>query len=209
MESDHNTNTWRRFKAGDWGAYTLLYDDYFSLLNNYGIKFTRDTSLIEDAVHDLFVRLWTSRERLSNPPSVKNYLFKAMRNILLRKMKKEEKFTDLDGQEYPTLFSISYGNESLKRIEDRETHERVRTFINSLPPRQQEIIYLRFYEELTYEEIADVMSININSAYKLLYKALDNLQNSIGVSSLLSLYLGLKISPDFFIHEGIISRLHG
>jgi DNA-directed RNA polymerase specialized sigma24 family protein len=42
-----------------------LYNDYYSILNNYGYKFTRNSSLIEDAIHDLFVRLWTSRENLA------------------------------------------------------------------------------------------------------------------------------------------------
>jgi len=197
MRNEDDLLLWRSFKQGDWDAYSRLYDSYFGLLNNYGYKFTRDTELIEDAVHDLFVRLWTSRERLSNPLSVKNYLFKSMRNILLRKMKREEKFTDIDGQEYPLSFSISYGSETIKRIEDRELQAKIRTFIDTLPPRQQEIIYLRFYEGLSYEEIADIMSISVNSAYKLLYKALDNLQSSLGTSSL-SIVLGLKIFPHFF-----------
>ena len=197
MRNEGDLILWRSFTQGDWAAYSRLYDSYFGLLNNYGYKFTRETGLIEDAVHDLFVRLWTSRERLSNPASVKNYLFKSMRNILLRKMKREEKFTDIDGQEYPVSFSISYGSETLKRIEDRELQEKIRFFIETLPPRQQEIIYLRFYEGLSYEEIADVMSISINSAYKLLYKALENLQNTFGTSSL-SVLLSLKIFSNFF-----------
>ena len=198
MRNEGDLILWQSFKQGEWDAYTRLYDSYFGVLNNYGYKFTREKELIEDAVHDLFVRLWTTKERLSDPVSVRNYLFKAMRNILLRKMKSEEKFTDIDGQEYPLSFSISYGSETLKRIEDRELQERIRTFIETLPPRQQEIVYLRFYEGLSYEEIADVMSISINSAYKLLYKALENLQNTFGTSSSLSVLLGLKIFSNFF-----------
>jgi len=197
MRNEGDLILWRSFTQGDWAAYSRLYDSYFGLLNNYGYKFTRETGLIEDAVHDLFVRLWTSRERLSNPASVKNYLFKSMRNILLRKMKREEKFTDIDGQEYPLSFSISYGNETIKRVEDRELQAKIRAFIDTLPARQQEIIFLRFYEGLSYEEIADVMSIGVNSAYKLLYKALDNLQDSFGASSL-SILLSLKFFPNFF-----------
>lgn len=197
MRNEGESILWRSFTQGDWDAYSRLYDSYFGLLNNYGYKFTRETELIEDAVHDLFVRLWTSKERLSNPPSVKNYLFKSMRNILLRKMKREEKFTDIDGQEYPLSFSISYGNETIKRVEDRELQVKIRAFIDTLPSRQQEIIFLRFYEGLSYEEIADIMSISVNSAYKLLYKALDNLQGTFGASSL-SVLLSLKIFPNFF-----------
>ena len=198
MRNEGDLILWQSFKRGEWDAYTRLYDSYFGVLNNYGYKFTREKELIEDAVHDLFVRLWTTKERLSDPVSVRNYLFKSLRNILLRKMKSEEKFTDIDGQEYPLSFSISYGSEALKRIEDRELQEKIRTFIEALPPRQQEIIYLRFYEGLSYEEIADVMSISINSAYKLLYKALENLQHTFGTSSSLSVLLSLKIFSNFF-----------
>jgi RNA polymerase sigma factor (sigma-70 family) len=199
MRNEGDLIMWRSFKQGEWDAYTRLYDSYFGVLNNYGYKFTREKELIEDAVHDLFVRLWTTKERLSDPVSVRNYLFKAMRNILLRKMKGEEKFTDIDGQEYPLSFSISYSSETLKRIEDRELQKRIKTFIETLPPRQQEIIYLRFYEELSYEELAEIMSISINSAYKLLYKALENLQNTFGTSSSLSVLLSLKIFSNFFL----------
>lgn len=198
MRNEGDLLLWQSFKQGDWDAYSRLYNSYFGLLNNYGYRFTKEKELIEDAVHDLFVRLWTSRDKLSDPESVKNYLFKSMRNILLRKMKSEEKFTDIDGQEYPLAFSISYGSETLKRIEDRELREKIRFFIETLPPRQQEIIFLRFYEGLSYEEIADVMSISINSAYKLLYKALDNLQNTFGTSSALSILFSLKFFPNFF-----------
>lgn len=193
MSTEDDIILWRSFIQDDWDAYSRLYDGYFSLLNNYGYKFTRDKELIEDAVHDLFVRLWTTRERLSQPASVKNYLLKSMRNILLRKMKREEKFTDIDGKEYPWSFSISYSVETIKRIEDRDLQAKLRAFIDTLPPRQQEIIYLRFYEGLSYEEIADVMSLSINSAYKLLYKALTKLQHTLSPSA-----LAVLISLNFF-----------
>src|SRR5688572_18364841 len=64
---------WKSFKSGDWEAYTSLYHAYYRSLNNYGHKFTRDLNLIEDAIHDLFVTLWTNRDNLGNPISVKNY----------------------------------------------------------------------------------------------------------------------------------------
>ena len=192
MRNEGDLLLWRSFKMGDWDAYGRLYDSYFSLLNNYGYRFTNERELIEDSVHDLFVRLWTSRERLSIPASVKNYLFKSLRNILLRKMKSEEKYTDIDGQEYPVSFTIVYDNEALKRIEHIELQAKIKTFIQALPARQQEIIYLRFYEGLSYEEIADVMSISVNSSYKLLYKALERLQATLGAPSSLSILLCLK-----------------
>ena len=191
-------SVWHSFKQGDWNAYTLLYNTYFDPLNNYGYKFCRDADLIEDTIHDLFVRLWTTKEKLSNPVSVKNYVFKAFRNILFRKMKNEGKFTGISADEYPFGFEVSYSGEILARIEDRETQEKVKAIIKTLPPRQQEIIFLRFYEGLSYEEIADIMAISISSTYKLFYKAISNLQNTISSSSLLTVFFYLKSFPGFF-----------
>jgi RNA polymerase sigma factor (sigma-70 family) len=198
MNSESGVALWDSFKQGNWFAYTSLYNDHFRALSNYGYKFTRDTNLIEDAIHDLFVRLWTTRDNLSTPASVRNYLYKSLRNILLRKMKTQGKFTGIDTAEYPCGFEVTYNNHFLSAIEDRELQSRIKNVINTLPPRQREIIFLRFYEGLSYEEIADIMGIGINSTYKLLYKALHNLQQTLGSSSLLSLLLSLKSFNHFF-----------
>lgn len=198
MNIENHYDTWHAFKKGDWEAYTSLYNEYFKPLNNYGYKFTKDTNLIEDAIHDLFVRLWTTRNNLGDPASVKNYLYKSLRNTLLRKIQAAGKFTTIDNQACLSGFEVSYGHESVSSIEDRELQTTIKNIINTLPQRQQEIIYLRFYEGLSYDEIADIMSININSAYKLLYKSLQNLQQMPGTSSLLGLLLSLKPFYNFF-----------
>jgi len=185
MSYTNHPNTWGAFKKGDWNAYTALYNEHFGLLCNYGYKFTRDASLIEDSVHDLFVRLWATRQNLGDPVSVKNYLFKSLRHILLRKIKKTTLFSERLDQDY-YAFQVSYSHPP-SAIEDRELQQQVRYIIDGLPARQQEIIYLRFYEGLSYDEIADIMSISVNSTYKLLYKALHNLQASMGSSLLVSI----------------------
>jgi len=192
MRNESNAALWNSFKQGDWDAYTIMYKDYYGLLNNYGYKFTRNSSLIEDAIHDLFVRLWTTRENLGNPVSVKNYLYKSLRNTLLRKINTEEKYTGIETGEYPYGFEISYQDPAGQAIEQKDFREKVQAVINTLPSRQKEIIFLRFYEGLSYDEIADIMCIGINSAYKLLYKALENLQHTLGASPLLGLLISFN-----------------
>ena len=169
---------WKSFKGGDWEAYTSLYHAYYGFLNNYGHKFTRDLNLIEDAIHDLFVTLWTNRSNLGNPISVKNYLYKSLRNILFRKIKAESRFFDLhDDNSIP--FEISYDQQLVLNEDESRLQQTIKEVLYKLPARQQEIIYLRFYDGLSYEEIAEVMCIHVSSTYKLLYKALENLQQSL------------------------------
>ena len=176
MQSESHVLWWNAFKQGDWDAFTALYGEFYELLNNYGRKFTQDADLIQDVVHDLFVRLWTTRARLGNPVSVKNYLYKALRSTLFRKIQSLSKFVELDNESGEGGFSVNFTPDPSLRQEELELRKQVIALVNTLPARQQEIIFLRFYEGMSYEEISAIMDINMSSTYKLLYKALDNLQ---------------------------------
>lgn len=176
MQSESHVLWWNAFKQGDWDAFTALYGEFYELLNNYGRKFTRDEDLIHDVVHDLFVRIWTTRQRLGQPVSVKNYLYKAFRSTLFRKIQSLSKFVELDGE--GTGFTVNFIPDASFRQEEQELRKQVIDLVNTLPARQQEIIFLRFYEGMSYEEISTIMDINMSSTYKLLYKALDNLQKA-------------------------------
>jgi RNA polymerase sigma factor (sigma-70 family) len=179
MQPDHEKRIWNSFKKGEWEAYAQLYDLYYRRLNNYGYKFTRDVSLIEDAIQDLFVKLWTNKDSLGEPPSVRNYMYKALRNTLFRKMKVQARFLAAPLDDYNYTFEVSYDSQMILEEDERRLQEIIKGVISNLPARQQEIVYLRFYEGLIYEEIADIMSINVTSVYKLWYKAMDNLKDSL------------------------------
>ncbi|HEY8935745.1 MAG TPA: sigma-70 family RNA polymerase sigma factor, partial [Cyclobacteriaceae bacterium] len=140
---------WSSFKKGDWEAYTSLYHAYYSLLNNYGYKFTKDVNLIEDTIHDLFVRLWTNRDNLGNPISVKNYLFKSLRNILFRKIKTQARFFNLQEDDESIPFEISFDSQLILSEDEHQLQQVIKSVLNKLPARQQEVIFLRFYDGLS------------------------------------------------------------
>lgn len=186
QDNETSNMEWNAFKKGDWEAYTKLYNSHFKLLNNYGYKFTRDVNLIEDAVHDLFVNLWDKRVQLGNPVSVKNYLYKSLRNLLFRKMDKQQRFVSIDSDEdYPFNFEVSFDTILIDNESEKALQKKIKEAVQTLPARQQEIVYLRFYEGLNYDEIADIMNLNISSSYKLLYKAVNKLQEKIKLADLL------------------------
>jgi RNA polymerase sigma factor (sigma-70 family) len=198
MATEDHIDLWKKFKAGDWGAYTSLYNIFFAQLNNYGVKFSADTTLIEDAVHDLYVKLWTSRANLGDPVSVKNYLYKSFRNILFRKMKTQDRFTRLDHTDEPDQFSVAFSSAQMN-MENKDLRNQLISIIKELAPRQQEIVFLRYYEGFTYEEIAEIMGIELSSAYKLLYKALDSLHKILGPGSLI---LMISLYADYIFFQG-------
>jgi RNA polymerase sigma factor (sigma-70 family) len=176
MTAEQYVELWRKFREGDESAYTTLYNGFFSQLFNYGRKFTCDTSLVEDAIQDLYVRIWNSRQRIADPQSVKNYLFKSFRNILFRKMKVQGRFTGLDDMDSRENFLVTFSTADMQNIRNTESRLEMAANIRYLSHRQQEIVFLRFYEGFSYEEISEIMAIDTASAYKLMYKALDSLQ---------------------------------
>lgn len=193
MQSDSHITWWNAFKGGDWNAFRSLYEEFYALLNNYGYKFTRDADLVQDAIHDLFVRLWTTRQNLGSPASVKNYLYKSLRTLLFRRLQSRSRIVDLEGATAAGSFNVTFEQELPLRVEEQELKDQVAALVSKLSDRQREIVFLRFYEGLSYEEAADIMGISTNSAYKLLYKALDSLQHIVNKRFLLMLVCGLFI----------------
>lgn len=181
--ADSHIIWWNAFKQGDWDAYTSLYEEFYTPLNNYGAKFTGDADLVQDAIHDLFVQLWTSRNNLGEPACVKNYLFKSLRTMLFRKMESQSKVVGLDGAMSSGSFHVTFKQELSLKVEEQELRTQVAALVSQLSGRQQEIIFLRFYEGASYDEIAGIMGISVNSAYKLLYKALESLQRILNKRS--------------------------
>ncbi len=206
----NNLLIWSSFTGGSWEAYTEIYNNHFKLLCNYGYKFTKNINLIEDCVHDLFVKLWTNKHNLGKPVSIKNYLFKALRHAIFRKLQSGNKFVEMeetDPESHHFEFEVSFDHHLIAKEEERELQQKMKNILQGLPFRQQEIIYLRFYEGLNYDEIADVMGITVNSTYKLFYKALNNLQEIFKISKLLTVVLLLSsIASDKFFNHNFLTK---
>ena len=175
MNLTNELQLWVTFQQGNVEAYAELYTIYASQLYSYGTKFSEDTTLVEDAIQDLFCTLWTSRERLSQPTSTKNYLFKSLRTSLFKKLSK--KLLALD-EDTVLQFHFEIGvDEKLSRAEQlNEIKLEVEKALDKLTSRQREIIYYRFYMNLGFDEIADIMGMQVRATYKLTARALDSMR---------------------------------
>ncbi len=184
--------TWLAFLSGDQNAFTRIYQHYTPSLMAYGAKFVSDEQVIDDAVQDVYIELYVKRARLG--PSIKNlkaYLFASLKNALLKKLRKQKNFPtlSLDSLILPD-FSIEYDiqNQLIDAEISQERSARMQKATSNLSPKQKEIIYLKFEEELAYNEISDVMKISIESARKQLYRALTSLREQLNHEDFIHLY---------------------
>ncbi|MDN5211791.1 sigma-70 family RNA polymerase sigma factor [Fulvivirgaceae bacterium BMA12] len=170
---------WNAFKNGDKQAYATLYQRYFKMLLQYSLKVYHDSDLAKDCIHDLFVEMWKCRANLTEPSSVKAYLLKAIRRKLVRHINKFRLKQQEPDASRP--LEVVYCREE-QIIEEQIKQERktdVNRALNTLTRRQKEAVYLKFYLNLSYKEIAETMAININSIYNLISKAIDILHEEI------------------------------
>lgn len=179
--SDHKL--WEDFKSGDQKSYSTIYDQEADSLFKYGIHLCNNEQLVEDVIHDLFVYLWTNREKLGEIRSIRLYLKSSFRRSLLKKIRKEKIF---QREQILEQFAYKFAVLAEEVKNEAENNDLIRAEIDSvlksLSKRQREIIYLRFYQNLSYEEIAAHLDIDLSYTYNVVSKAYSTMKKLIKVS---------------------------
>lgn len=177
-ESENDILLWNRFKNGDASSFVIIFRNYYSNLFNYGSKIVNDTTLVEDCIQELFIDLWRS-ENKPEIVSLKAYLFSAFKFKLLKAITKASKIKNYSSEIDETGFEISREMLLINNQENEELNQKVFNAIKELSPRQKEIIYLKFNQNLSYEEISTIMQINYQAARNLLYQAIKVLKKML------------------------------
>jgi RNA polymerase sigma factor (sigma-70 family) len=170
---------WGAFKKGDEKALISIFDRYANVLYNYGVKVYNDGESVKDAVQDLFIELWRNRENLSDTDSIKFYLFKALRLKLLRVKRSKARRDFLRLSQTDDSFSPSHEFFVIAEQALSEQRQRLMKMLDGLTPRQREAIFLRYFEEMSYERIAGIMEMNKQSVYNLIHAGIYQLRESL------------------------------
>lgn len=164
---------WLQFREGSRQSFDQILQSYYEVLLKYGIRMlgTQFTELVEDSLQDFFVDLWSSKERLGDAVSLKAYLISSFKRRLLReKGRKSKTVTDSDlveNYEFEVQFNVE--KEIIEQELSEENSKKIKLLLEQLSKRQQEAIFLRFFEKMSYDDIALVMNINKHSAVNLIY----------------------------------------
>jgi len=172
LTKEQEQTLWKHMISGNKKSFEDLYKQYFQALINYGFRITKNENLIEDAVQELFISIWNNRTNLSEVNEVKFYLFRSLKNRILRQLEKDvfDKSEDIDVY-LDFLNSIS---EEQKKIDSEQFDANLdilQRAIAHLPIRQQEVINLKYYHDFTLDEIAKLMDVNKQSVSNLLFRS--------------------------------------
>ncbi|WP_294562747.1 RNA polymerase sigma factor [uncultured Bacteroides sp.] len=172
---------WNLLIKGDQKALEILYQKYYSLLLNYGLKCNPNKELIKDCIQDLFVNLYQNSSVKTDNITVRSYLLKALRNNLLYKLSSQKEENSLD----ESVFHIPENEDLFEQLFPKNDQDvllarRLMDAVSQLTPNQKSVLYLRYVKELSYKEIADVMDMNVQSSMNLANRALTKLRSLIG-----------------------------
>jgi RNA polymerase sigma factor (sigma-70 family) len=165
---------WQAFKRGERSAFETLLQQYYPMLLNYGVRFYRDKEFVKDSVHDLFVEIWNRKEHLGDVVSVKSYLLQALRKNIIRESSRLKWFREADKISDDHDFDVEFNIETylISRETETESLQKLQSVLDKLTKRQREAIFLRFTQDLSYEEIANIMAINYRSVVNLIHEAI-------------------------------------
>ncbi|PSL33690.1 RNA polymerase sigma factor [Dyadobacter jiangsuensis] len=181
QEREISDELWSQFKAGNPDALGQLADIHYRSLLNYGTKFSRDLEFIRDCIQDVYLQLWERKLFLAEDTVVKPYLFKSLRNKIFKESIRLKRL----GESSELLFEPedSSGTIESSLIEDelqnRELY-RLNRIISGLSKRQREVVYLRYYQGLGNDEIAEIMDIGKPGVANLLSKTLREMREQWG-----------------------------
>ena len=169
---------WENFLCGDDEAYTYIYREYSQALYAYGMHFTSDKGLVEDCIQDVFIKIFQNRRHLQSTDNIKLYLFIALKNKLFNIFRKDIKYRQIDSLEPVFAAEYTIEDEIIENEREQFLNEKMIRMLEVLSPRQKEIIYYRFVEGLSYEEICQIMDMNYQSTQNLIQRSLKKLRTT-------------------------------
>ena len=167
------------FVEGNDKAYSVIYKLYAGNLYAFGLSLGARTEVIEDAIHDVFVEIYTHRHYLKKINNLKYYLLTAFRNRLFLLMKENSKIQEITERDINGLFEVDYQQLWIENENDTQKQDLVKRLLSELNQNQREAIYLRYVEGLSCEEIARLMNINYQSVKNLIHRSIKKLKSVI------------------------------
>ncbi len=186
LDRDYWKVVWEKFRAGDRNAFETIYTEFVDVLFSYGARITSDRALLQDAVQDLFIHIHSCGADLRKPESLEYFLFKALKRIIIRKLKQKHRFS-FSGQmteQFDLVFSLE---ETDHEFSDQQMLT-LKKELQNLDARKRELLFLKFNSGLTYREMGKLLHLKPDAVKKQIYRLLSFMREKME-KTILDLFL--------------------
>jgi RNA polymerase sigma-70 factor (ECF subfamily) len=170
---------------GDTGSFRVLVERYKNALFNLAYRLSQNRDVAEDMAQEAFVRAYENLRKFDQKRSFFTWLYTICTNLTINELKKREhcpQARDWEGQNErheaiplhrPSVGELAEGEE---RIEKRRERALIEGLLKKIPEEYRTAVILRYQEELSYLEIAEILSISLSLAKVRVHRGIEKLR---------------------------------
>lgn len=171
---DHNNKIsdlelFQKIKESDPAALRILFERYFNPLCYFSFQIVKSTELAEETVSDVFAELWIKRSKINIQISFKSYLYTAVKNRSINYYKQERRISE--PIEPNQLHLVTSETQTDQTVNQQDLEKHIEELLNQLPEKRGLIFRMSRIDGLSYQEIADILSISIHTVQNQMIKA--------------------------------------
>ncbi len=174
-EDDEDVRLMRLVGSGDTHAFEELIKRHQSLVAGTVARMLGSNSDVEDIAQQVFIRVWKSAGRYKPRAKFTTWLLKITRNLVFNELRRTKRRAQVPIQSEPEAEEIPLKDETNPMPDasllETELQQTIEEAITELPERQRMALVLRRYEELNYEQIAEILDLSVPAVKSILFRA--------------------------------------
>jgi RNA polymerase sigma-70 factor (ECF subfamily) len=168
-----------KWQSGDVGAFEALYNQYKNLVYKTAFLIAGQKEEAEDILQEVFVSVWKSRDTYdSRKGKITTWLHTITVNHCNTRQRKKRPAVSLE-ENMPVLSGINSGDDPEQSIMNKQEYETVINTLNTLDAKHRVVLVLRYFNELSYDEIARIAGIPLGTVKSRINTALKYLREQL------------------------------
>ncbi|MEZ4535768.1 MAG: RNA polymerase sigma factor [Cyanobacteriota/Melainabacteria group bacterium] len=170
--------------AGNDRSFETLVRRHQKQVYNFVYQMTRNHDESADMTQETFLKVYRALGSFDKEREFKPWLLRIARNSTLNQIRRQKPDASLD--DGATYIELSTGEDASRRVEENLSRATFEKALSDLPDSQRDTFMYKYHQDLSYQEISDIMGISISSIKSLLFRARDSLRKrlSLGESGL-------------------------
>ena len=163
-------------KAGDRESFNQVFRRYYSPMVRFCIRYVADSDIASEIVQDLFVKLWSNREKISFNTSFESYMLTSVSNSAITYINKERAHNEA----HLRVFSEESDNtDPSETLQSNNLEESYRQILKDMPDKRREVFLASRYDGLKYAEIAEKLGISQKTVEAQMSAAIKQLKDGL------------------------------
>ena len=167
----------KKIRHGDRNAYADIVERYKGPIYNLAVKLTGSVADADELAQDVFVRVYENLDRFDDSKRFFPWLYTVASNVIRNHLKKHRSILFRFKKANFTHEQLRDTHTPEKSVSDIQQQKKLSQCILKLPTIQKEAVVLRYYQELSFEEIAEIQSCSVAAAKMRVYRALEQLNS--------------------------------